>query len=285
MLAQKGDEISIIDSMHTGSMENLDKVKINKFYRESVGNINSLGIGGADYIFHEGIYSSTPMYKQDRRLIGKAVSEFIELMEFARSKDIGVSFASTSSLYNGLKPPHKEDMPPLAKDFYTEARYPMERIGKLYSDMYGVKVVALRYFSVYGPYEKSKGDFANLITQFMLGMAKGESPVIFGNGTQRRDFVNVGDVARANVMSMDKEALKYGVFNVGTGRNHSLNEMVAMLNKSMKKNITPKYVENKVFNYVDETLADVSKCRKELGFEAKIGLETGIENLVKFYGF
>jgi len=284
-LVQKGDEVSVIDNMHTGSPENLEGAGIRKLYKENAGNIGNIGIGEVDYVFHEGIYSSTPMYKNDRRLIGKAISEFIELMEFARAKEIGVTFASTSSLYNGLTPPHREDVPPLVKDFYAEARYPMERIGKLYSDMYGVKVIALRYFSVYGPYEKSKGEYANLITQFMLGMAKGESPVIYGNGNQRRDFTNVDDIAKANIMSMEKKGLKSGCFNVGTGKNHSLNEMVGMLNKSMKKNMAPKYVENKVFNYVDETLADTSLCREKLGFEAEIGLETGIDRLVKFYGF
>jgi UDP-glucose 4-epimerase len=284
-LIQRGDEVSVVDNMHTGSPGNLGGVGIKKLYKENVGNIGKLGMGDVDYIFHEGIYSSSPMYREDKRLTGKAVSEFIELMEFARAKDIGVTFASTSSIYNGFKPPHREDMLPLVRDFYTEARYPMERIGKLYSDIYGIKVIALRYFSVYGPHEKAKGEYANLITQFMLGMAKGKRPVIYGDGSQRRDFINVDDVVKANIMSMEKRNLNYGFFNVGTGKSYSLNEMAGMLNKSMRKSIAPRYVENKAFNYIHETLADASLCKEKLGFEAKISLETGIKNLVSFYGY
>ena len=125
-----GNKITIVDNFHTGKDENINEIERVHIIRKSCGEFfKSLKIR-ANIIFHQGIYSSSPMYKENPYLTSKAIEEFIAIMEHARKYDVEtVIYASTSSIYNGQKPPHREDMPPLVKDFYTEARYSIERLG------------------------------------------------------------------------------------------------------------------------------------------------------------
>ncbi|MBI2080081.1 NAD-dependent epimerase/dehydratase family protein [Candidatus Micrarchaeota archaeon] len=279
-LVSDGKQVTVIDNFHTGNMENLSKVKVN-LLRESVSEIGKLKFDKPDAIFHQGVYSSSPMYKENPVLTGKAVEDFVNLLEYARKNDVPIVFASSSSIYNGLCAPQKEDMIPLVKDFYSEARYAMERVAELYTKFYGMKIAGLRYFSVYGPHEKSKGKYANLVSQFLWAMLENKTPVIYGDGEQLRDFVHVSDVVNANLLAAEKRTS--GIFNVGTGKSASINHLLTILNKKLGTNIEATHIQNPVKNYVDKTQADTNKSKKDLGFEAKVSLEDGIEKLIDYY--
>jgi len=166
----------------------------------------------------------------------------------------------------------------IPSDFYTEGRYAMERIAEVYNKLYGLKCIVLRLFSVYGPREEYKGKYANLVSQFLWSINKDEQPIIFGDGTQTRDFIWVKDVVKAYLLAMEKD-IDFDVFNVGTGKNYSLNEVVEIINKTLGKNVKPKYVENPIKNYVFHTLADTTKAENVLKFKAKVSLEDGIKIL------
>ncbi len=277
----KKNKVYVIDNLHTGSTKNLEcanesgNVTFKKMVSGAMGKSNF----DADIVFHLGMYSASPMYRKNPGLLGSVASEMINVLEYVRKKDIPLVFASTSSIYNGVKPPHREDAQYTVSDYYTEGRIFCERSSELYNKLYGCNIAAMRFFSVYGYHEEAKRGYANLITQFMWDMEKNRSPVIYGDGTQRRDFVFVTDVVDAVIRASNVRG--FNVFNVGTGKNYSLNEMVAILNKKMGKKIKPKYVKIPVKNYVAETLADVSKARKVLGFRAKVNLESGISLLLK----
>ncbi|NYZ74256.1 NAD-dependent epimerase/dehydratase family protein [Candidatus Micrarchaeota archaeon] len=280
-LVKDGHEVTALDNLHTGSEENVSSVKNKiKIIKASAGDIAKLD-ERFDAIIHQGVYSSSPMYKDNPHLTAKAIDEWISILEYARKNSTKIVFASSSSLYNGNNPPHKEDMPILVKDYYTEARYAMERMAKLYSDLYGVQSVGLRYFSVYGPHEKSKGKYANLITQFLWEMKAGRQPVILGDGKQTRDFVYVDDVVEANMLALNYK--KHDFFNVGTGKSVTITDMVSILAKKLNSPIKPKYEPNRIKNYVQHTLADTSKAASLLGFRAKVSLEDGISRLIKSY--
>jgi UDP-glucose 4-epimerase len=277
-LAKEGHEVTVLDNLHSGSEQNLGGLNV-KLVKGGAGDLDKLDVGKPEAIFHQGVYSSSPMYKENPRLVAKALDDFIVLLEFAKKCGAQVVFASTSSMYNGISPPHKEDIIPKVTDFYTEARIAMERMAELYHRLYGMKVIGLRYFSVYGPHEEAKGKYANLVSQFLWAMKRGEQPVIYGDGTQTRDFTYVDDVVEANVLAMRSQA-KFGMYNVGTGRTYTLNQLVAMLNAQLGTSLAPAYIENKIKNYVQATLADTSKAKSELGFEAKTTLEQGITKLI-----
>lgn len=274
-LVKDGHEVFALDNLHTGSEINIatikDKIKILKMNSGDINKTNEK----FDAIFHQGIYSSSPMYKENPNLTATVINEWISILEYTRKHNNKLIFASSSSLYNGNAPPHREDMEIKVTDFYTEGRYAMERMAKLYTNLYGMSIVGLRYFSVYGPHEKSKGKYANLVSQFLWDMKSGRQPLILGDGTQSRDFIYVNDIIEANLL-----ALKYsksGFFNVGTGKNISLNQVIELLNKKLGTNIKAKYEPNKIKNYVQHTLADTSLAKKELGFSAKFTLEKGID--------
>jgi UDP-glucose 4-epimerase len=267
-LSRDGNEVIVIDDLSTGSLSNLP----GKFtVLKKISDIKK--IEDADGIFHLGIPSSTPLYRNDRSLVGKAISEFIEILEYARENRIKVVFASSSSVYNGNKTPYKEDMPVLVTDFYTEARYAMERLAKLYHDFYGVSSIGLRLFSVYGENEKSKGKYANLVSQIIWAKESGSTFDVYNNGEATRDFTHVSDVVEAFVRSMNSD-LDCDVINIGTGKSCTINQVIKAVGL---KNF--RYVGNPLKNYVDKTLADTRRAEKLLGFEPKVEV---MEYLKKF---
>ena len=279
-LIKDGNNVTVIDNLHTGSKENLTGVNVNFINANSGDGVKQLK-ERVEKMFHQGVYSSSPMYKNDPTLLGKVVDEFIKVLEYCRKNETKLVFASTSSMYGGYEPPHNEKLEVRVTDYYTEGRYYFERLAELYHKLYGMNIVGLRYFSVYGPYEQAKKQYANLITQFLWDMKQGKSPVVYGDGEQKRDFTYVDDIVEGNLLAMNSK--KHGNYNLGTGVTTTVNDMIKILNQKMNTNIEPKYIENKVKNYVTVTRADTSKSERELGFRAKISLEKGIEKIIQFY--
>jgi UDP-glucose 4-epimerase len=209
--------------------------------------------------------------------MGEAINGFTAVFELAKKCGARVVYASSSSLYNGLVPPHREDMTIRVSDYYTEARLAMERIAELYRGLYGISSAGMRFFSVYGPKEEAKKQYANMVSQFMWQMRRNETPVIFGDGTQTRDFTNVRDVVRALQLAMQSDY--HGILNVGTGKAYSFNDVIEILNQQLGTRIKPKYTENPIKNYVKDTLADTTKTENEIGFKAEVSLEAGLKGL------
>jgi UDP-glucose 4-epimerase len=250
-LVKEGNEVIVIDNLNTGNLQNLKGLNI-KFIKANAGEIDKI-VEPIDGIFHLGIYSSSPMYRKRKELTYKVIEDWINILEFATKNKVKVVLASTSSIYNGNPLPWREDMQIIPTDLYTEARHAMERIAKVYNEIYGTKVVILRLFSVYGEKEEFKGEYANLVTQFILAALKGETIKVFGDGTQTRDFIYVQDVVDAFIKAMNSN-IDFDIFNVGKGK-----------------------------NYVWHTLADTTKAEEKLGFKAKIYLEEGIRKIIPYY--
>ena len=276
-LIEEGHKVTVFDDLSTGSLKNIEGLNV-KFFNEPYEKIPTL-VERTDEIFHLGIPSSSPMYKRNPYLVGKAINDALTIFEYAKQNKCKVVYASTSSLYNGNPVPYKEDMPIYVTDYYTECRYAIERLAKLYNRLYGVKSVGLRLFSVYGPKEQHKGEYANIVSQFLWLIQRGEPPIIFGDGTQTRDFIHVKDVVEAFMLSAEKE-FDYEIFNVGTGVAYSFNEVVDLINRLLDKSVKPIYRPNPIKNYVYRTLADPTKAERVLGFKAKISLEDGVKSLI-----
>jgi UDP-glucose 4-epimerase len=278
-LSDGGHEVTVVDNFHTGSDENLSRVNGVDVIRCPSGSIPSDAVQGADGIFHLGMPSSSPMYAADSGLCQRTVDEFRKILDWARLSEAKLVFASTSSLYGMNRPPHREDMDVQPIEGYTESRLMIERLADEYHRIHDVSAVGLRLFSVYGPNEKAKGMYANVLSQFLWSMQKGEAPVIYGDGTQTRDFVFVEDVARAFTTSMSGD-VDSGIFNVGTGVPTSMNDVVGLINDTLGTEIEPEHVRNPIPNYVMHTQSDCGKAESVLGFSAKCGIEDGIKRII-----
>ena len=281
-LLASGENVVVLDDLSTGSRKNLESLSGNlKIIEGSCLDLPGLEIN-PDGIYHLGVPSSSPMYKRYPMLVGEAINGMVAVLELARESGCRVVYASTSSLYSGQKPPHREDMEVLVTDYYTEARFSMERLAELYRKLFGVEAVGMRFFSVYGPHEAAKKQYANIVTQFLWEMMAERTPVIYGDGTQTRDFVYVKDVVRALRLAMDSDFV--GALNVGTGRSYSFNQVAEILAGELRLDIKAEHVDNPIKNYVPHTLADTRKAEDVLGFKAEHALKEGIREIIKYYG-
>lgn len=282
-LVKQGHEVTVLDNYFLGCEENLKDVKdkINLV----VGDIKDFELvnklmKGVDFVFHEAAASSAPMYDKNlQEVVSFNIKGFLNILISAEQNNVKrVIYASTSSIYGDLDIPHKEEMLVTPPNFYSATKYSMEHLAKIFTEKYALETVGFRYFSVYGPNEKAKGRYANIISQFLWDMKDGKRPVIYGDGEQTRDFTYVKDIVKANILAMDMEKKIGGeVFNIGTGKRNSFNEIIEILNKVLGKSIKPVYIENPIKNYVSHTLAGIKKAEKLLGFTAKYSLVEGIK--------
>lgn len=280
-LLAAGEEVVVLDNMHTGSLSNLEGLKGSlELIKASCNELPEMDLR-PEKIFHLGIPSSSPMYKKNPYLVGEALNGFTSVFELAKKSGARVVYASSSSLYNGLLPPHREDMIIQVADYYTEARLAMERMAELYKRLFHVNSAGMRFFSVYGPKEEAKKQYANMVTQFLWEMRDGKTPIIYGDGLQTRDFTYVKDVTRALQLAMKSDY--NGILNVGTGKSYTFNQTIEILNKNMGLDVKPQHVPNPIKNYVLHTLSDTAKSEMVLGFKSRYNLTDGVKELLRFY--
>jgi len=272
-LVERGVKVTVLDDLSTGSKENLEEVYDQiGFIQASCSEIPSLDFEGLDLIFHLGIPSSSPMYEDNESKVTTAIRDFVKILKYARKYDSTVVFASSSSVYGGLIPPHSEDDPIRPLTHYTETRFLMERMARVQAEKYDLDIVPLRLFSVYGSDER-KGEYANVITQ----MIANDEFEIYGDGTQTRDFIHIDDVVNC-FMKAAKLSEGFEIINVGTGVETSFNEVAEIVRKF--GDLKTSYVENPINNYVHRTRADTSKMHRLLG-EHSVSLEEGVKRTYK----
>lgn len=285
---EKGEEVVVLDNLFLGREDNL--VEGVKFVRGDVRKKEDLMRAGDDfdYVVHLAASSSAPMFADD--LYGACENNIcghIRVIEFA--KEVGVKkvlFASTSSIYGNNPTPLKEDQEVVPPNYYAVTKFSQEQISRIFSQVDGLEILGFRFMSVYGLNERHKGRFANLVSQFIWGMKKGERPVIYGDGMQERDFTNVRDVVQGIEKGMRSEK-KFGfeVFNIGTEKSVNLIDLVKIINEEMGSEIEPEHIPNPVKEgYVRSQLASTEKIERELGYKAEVGLREGIGEIIKNLG-
>jgi UDP-glucose 4-epimerase len=192
--------------------------------------------------------------------------------------------ASSASIYGlaDVFPTPEDHHPYNNRTWYGASKIMLEGLLRSFNDMYGLPYVALRYFNVYGPRMDIHGKYTEVLIRWMERIAAGQPPLILGDGTQTMDFVYIEDVARANIAALQSD-VSDEVFNIGCGRETSLNELAAALLAAMGSTLTPEYGPERKVNPVPRRLADVSKAERLLGFRAQVGLEDGLARLVGWW--
>ncbi|ADE03868.1 NAD-dependent epimerase/dehydratase family protein [Haloferax volcanii] len=281
-LAEDNDVIAI-DDLYLGTPENLDDAV--EFHDTTVLD-DDLPTEGVDVVFHLAALSSYKMHEENPTKGARVnIEGFVNTVEQARKDGCDtVVYATTSSIYGSRTEPSPEDMPVESRTGYEASKLGRERYAEYFHHHYDMQLAGMRFFSVYqgfGGAEEHKGEFANTVAQFTDKIANGESPELFGDGTQTRDFTHVDDIVRGLELAADERL--QGIYNLGTGESYSFNEMVEMINEVLGTDVGPVYVENPFEVYVHDTKADYSKIHDATGWEPQVSFEAGVERVCQPY--
>lgn len=239
-----------------------------------------------DVVYHLAALSSREMLEQNPREGARVnIEGFVNVVEQAKADGCEtVVYASTSSIYGSQTEPCPEDMHVEASTGYDASMMGRERYAEYYSNFFDMNLAGMRFFSVYQGYggnEGHKGEFANTISQFADQLADGDAPVLWGDGSQTRDFTHVSDIVEGLVLASEHEL--DGVYNLGTGESYSFNEMVEMINAELGTDIDPVYEPVPLDNYVFHTKADPTKFKEATGWAPTVDFEDGVAMVCEPY--
>jgi len=278
------NDVIVVDNCYLGTKANLNDAV--EFYERSV--LDDELPTNVDVVFHLAALSSYAMHEENPQQGARVnVEGFVNVVEQAREDGCEtIVYASTSSIYGSRTEPSPEDMDVSVNTGYEASKLARERYAEYFSNCYNISMAGLRFFSVYQGYggaEDHKGEYANVVAQFVDDIANDQPPKLYGDGTQTRDFTHVDDIVRGTIIAAEKKL--DGIYNLGTGVSHSFNELVDMINNVLGTDIQPDYVENPIPAdvYVHDTCADYSKMRTATGWEPSIKLEEGVEKVCRPY--
>ncbi len=287
-LISKGCAVRVVDNFSTGHLSNLAHLKDKVMLYE--GDIRdrelmNTAIRGCELIFHEAAEVSVTRTVQDP-LESAQINDMgtLQLLETARHSGVKRVIIACSSAVYGDDPqmPKQENMLPRPMSPYAVQKLTGEYYARMYNDLYGLETVSLRYFNVYGPRQDPSSPYSGVISIFMDKAAKRESPVIYGDGEQTRDFVFVKDVVTANLLAASVPDAGGKVFNVGIGSSISINELWRLISRMSGNSKKPEYGPPRAGD-IRESLSDISKAEKELGFTPAYSFEKGLEITMEWY--
>jgi ADP-L-glycero-D-manno-heptose 6-epimerase len=232
-----------------------------------------------DVIFHKSAITDTTITDQ-RLMMETNADSFRYILKSALFWKAKVIYASSAGVYGNTPPPMREEGPAEPENIYGFSKLVMDRIALNFMERHReIKVIGFRYFNVYGEGEAYKGKTASMIYQIYNQMVSGKRPRLFKWGEQRRDFVYIKDVVKANMLALEKDFS--GIFNIATGESRSFNEIIEVLSKELNKKTEVEYFDCPYEFYQKHTQADISKAREMLGYEPEFSLEEGIKDYVK----
>lgn len=287
-LISKGYRVTIIDNLSTGKLSNLDEAIASgkaEFVRGSITNLALLRktFSGADYVFHQAALPSVPRSIKDPKTSHNInITGTLNVLIAARDRAVKkVVYASSSSVYGDTPTlPKVEDMPPNPLSPYAVTKLTGEYYCDVFNNIYDLKTVCLRYFNVYGPRQDPNSPYAAVIPLFFNSVLAGESPIIFGDGEQSRDFTFVGDVTDANILAAESAAT--GIFNLGNSQRITINELVHRIISFVgNKAVKPAYREPRPGDIV-HSLADISKA-EAFGYNPKYNMENGLKETLESF--
>lgn len=290
-LLKRGYAVQVIDNLATGRLENLEGLAegFGDAFRFAEADIRDLAamkrlFKNAEAVFHEAAIPSVQRSVDNPLDSNSAnVDGFLNVLVAAKEWRIPkVVYASSSSVYGDSEIlPKIESMTADPLSPYAVSKYAGELYGKVFSDIYGISNIGLRYFNVFGPRQDPTSDYAAVIPRFIVRMLTGNPPIIYGDGEQSRDFTFVENVVEANLVAAASEATGVAV-NIGCGERFTLNQLVAMLNELLGTGFEPEYQEPRPGD-VRHSLAGIEKARDEIGYRAGVGFKRGLQQTVEWF--
>jgi nucleoside-diphosphate-sugar epimerase len=287
-LANSGEKVRVIDNFLTGKPENLqsfrDKIE---FIEGDIRSLDTLkkAMDGVDYVIHQAALPSVPksvdfpLESNDHNINGT-------LNVLYAAKEAGVKrvvYAASSSAY-GDQPqsPKVETMAPMPLSPYAVNKLAGEYYCAAFTKVYGLETVALRYFNVFGPRQDPTSFYSAVIPKFIAALLKNDSPTIFGDGEQSRDFTYVDNVVQANLLACTAAQAAGGVYNIACGESVTLNELYGSLQKILAKSIPAAYAPARAGD-VKHSLADISKAKDVLGYHVLVSFQVGLKKTADWF--
>lgn len=287
---QSPREVIILDNFVRGRRENLETA--GRIYPMTIvmGDVSDTRLltrvmEGVDIVFHQAALRITQCAEQPRAAMDVLVGGTFNVLEAAVAAKVRKVVAASSASVLGMAeqfPTPESHHPYNNRTLYGAAKAFNEGLLRSFNEMYGLHYVALRYFNVYGPRMDVHGAYTEVLIRWMENIEAGRPPMIHGDGQQTMDFIDVRDVARANVLAAMSD-LDDDVFNVASGVETSLNQLAERLLSVMGSELQPEYTASRKVNAVPRRLADTARASRMLGFDASITLDQGLRDLVAWW--
>jgi nucleoside-diphosphate-sugar epimerase len=290
-LLRRQHQVRVLDNFSTGKRENLSLATNTQALEIVDGDIRdpevvARAVDGTEGIFHEAALVSVPATVENPGL-SLEINARGSLNVFEAARHAGVRrvvYASSAAVYgDNAQLPLGEYVLPRPLSPYGLDKLYTEYLGTLYQSLYGLETFALRYFNVFGPRQDPSSPYSGVISIFVDLLRAQRTPTIFGDGNQSRDFVYVGDVVEANLRAMFADYRGFRVFNVGTGRQTSLNHLLSQLQQLTGTSIAPRFAEARKGD-IRHSLADISLIERELGYVPSRTLSEGLSLLLNSVG-
>ena len=288
-LSANGARVRVLDDLSTGHRENLDEIGGDiDFIQGSVADENLLAktLEGVELVFHEAAIPSVPRsVEAPRQSHVASVDGTFSLLLAARDKGVRrVIYAASSSAY-GDQPtlPKAEEMRPDPLSPYAVAKLVGEYYCQVFTRVYGLETVSLRYFNVFGPRQDPGSQYSGVVSRFISSLLSGERPVIYGDGEQSRDFTYIDNVIAANLNAATATGASGKVINVANGERVTLNQLLDELKElTGKQDVTAEYLEPRIGD-VRHSLADITMARELLSYESKVDLREGLKRTIDWW--
>ena len=289
-LVGNGYSVRVLDDLSTGRQDNLSEVAHAVDLR--IGDIRDLAVvrdatRGASHVLHFGALPSVPPSILDP-VKNAEVNVLGTLSVLLASRDADVKrvvYASSSAVYgNGASQPLVESSIPQPLSPYAASKLAGEHYCAVFSRVYSLETLSLRLFNVFGPRQDPDSPYASVIPRFIARMLNGHPPVIFGDGSQSRDFTFVGDVVQAGVLALEAPASRADgrALNVASGKSISLNELATSLNGILGTHIEPEYSATRPGD-IQYSEADINLTRQVIGYEPSVSLDQGLRQTVSWF--
>ncbi|MBP9853330.1 MAG: NAD-dependent epimerase/dehydratase family protein [Candidatus Omnitrophica bacterium] len=292
LLNEQVEKIIVLDNFFRGSDRNIREALGTGKVQLIKGDIRNLpliieSLSDIDFCFHLAALRITHCVAEPREALSTMYDGTFNVLESCADYKVKkVILASSASVYGQADqfPTPETQHPYNNYTFYGAAKMANELMCRSFYNMYGLNFLALRYFNIYGPRMDTYGKYTEVLIRWYYLIKEGKQPLIYGDGKQTMDFIYIGDIARASILALKSDATNEAL-NIAYGKETSLEELCQTLLDVMESDLKPKYVplpdeRNKV--EVMRRLADVSKARRMIGFEAHVSLKDGLKSLVKW---
>jgi len=288
-LLARGKKVRGIDDFVTGKRENLRGLEAMELIEADINDAAAVAKAcrGVECIFHEAAIPSVPRSIEDPVTSNHAgVSGTVQLLVAAKDAKVRrVVYAGSSSVYGNTPTlPKEEQMQPSPISPYAVSKLAGELYMQSFTRVYGLETVVIRYFNVFGPFQDPTSHYSGILAIFTMKMLAGETPTIYGDGEQSRDFTFIQNVVHGNLLASEAPAERASgkVFNIATGNRVTLNQTVEILRRATGYTGEVRYAAERSGD-VKHSLADISRAKECLGYEPLVDFSEGIERTVAWY--